>query len=169
MAEILFKGNPVHTAGNLPEIGAPAPDFKAVASDLSEHSLKDYAGKTVILNIFPSTDTGICAMSVRRFHQQTAGANNLVVLNVSLDLPFAHKRFCASEGIENAISLSDFRYHDVAGNYGVAQTDGPMLGLLSRAVVVINPEGRVTYTEQVPEITQEPDYDAALKAAGVQA
>lgn len=165
MAQIMFKENPIHTEGNLPEVGSPAPDFKAVSTDLSEKSLSDYKGKTVILNIFPSLDTGVCANSVRRFHEKSQAIDNLVVLNISQDLPFAHKRFCASEGIENAVGLSDFRYHEVSKKYGVTMKEGPLAGLLSRAVVVVNPEGKVTYTQQVSEVTHEPDYDKSLEAA----
>lgn len=164
MAEIKFKGNPIQSEGNLPEVNSPAPDFKAVSTDLSEKSLSDYKGQTVILNIFPSVDTGVCAQSVRSFHEKAQSVDNLTVLNISADLPFAHKRFCGAEGIENAVGLSDFRYHEVAQKYGVTMSSGPLAGLLSRAVVVVNPEGKVSYTEQVPEITQEPDYDKALAA-----
>ncbi len=166
MADITFKGNPIKSEGNLPEINSPAPDFKAVATDLSEKTLADYKGQHVVLNIFPSVDTGVCAQSVRSFYEKTQSIDNLTVLNISLDLPFAQKRFCAAEGIENTVSLSDFRHHSFAKAYGVTMSEGPLAGLLSRAVVVVNPEGKVTYTEQVPEITQEPDYDAAIKALG---
>lgn len=165
MAQITFKETPIHTEGNLPEVNAPAPDFKAVSTDLSEKSLSDYKGKTVILNIFPSVDTGVCAASVRRFHEKSESVENLVVLNISQDLPFAHKRFCGAEGIENAIGLSDFRYHEVAQKYGVTMKEGPLAGLLSRAVVVVDANGKVTYTQQVSEVTHEPDYDKALAAA----
>lgn len=164
MTEITFKGNPIHTAGALPEPGTPAPEFKAVAADLSEIKLSDLRGQNVLLNIFPSVDTGVCATSVRKFYQQTHDQGGLTVLNVSLDLPFAHKRFCAAEGLDNVKAASDFRYGEVAKAYGVTMTDGPLAGLLSRAVVVINAEGTVVYREQVPEIGQEPDYDAALAA-----
>ncbi|HEY9838821.1 MAG: thiol peroxidase [Candidatus Sericytochromatia bacterium] len=164
MSDITFKGNPVHTAGSLPEPGSEAPDFKAVATDLSEASLADFRGKPVLLNIFPSVDTGVCAMSVRRFYKETHDRGDLTVLNVSLDLPFALKRFCAAEGLDNVKALSDFRYGQVAANYGVRMTDGPLAGLLSRAVVVVGADGKVRYREQVPEIGQEPDYDAALKS-----
>lgn len=166
MAEITFKGAPIQTAGNLPEVGAPLPDFKAVASDLSEKSKADFAGKQVLLNIFPSVDTGVCALSVKSFYQKTQDLQDVVVLNISLDLPFALKRFCAAEGIENTVSLSDFRYHDFAQKLGLTMQGGPLAGLLSRAVIVADADGKVIYTEQVPEITQEPDYAAALKALG---
>lgn len=162
MAEVLFKGNPVYTEGNLPEVGAPAPEFKGVSTDLSELGLADFQGKHILLNIFPSVDTGVCAMSVRKFYEQAQGHDQLVVVNLSLDLPFAHKRFCAAEGIENTVSVSDFRHQNVVKNYGMRLKDGPLAGLLARAVVLINPEGTVTYTELVSEITQEPDYAAAL-------
>lgn len=164
MAEVLFKGNPVQTEGNLPEVGAPAPEFKGVATDLAELGLADVKGKNVLLNIFPSVDTGVCAMSVRKFYEQAQGIDNLMVVNLSLDLPFAHKRFCGAEGIENAVSVSDFRHQNVVKNYGLRMSGGPLAGLLARAVVVLNAEGKVTYTELVPEITQEPDYAAALAA-----
>lgn len=166
MADMTFKGSAIKSEGNLPEINSPAPDFKAVSTDLSEKTLADYKGKQVVLNIFPSLDTGVCAQSVRSFYEKTQGIDNVVVLNVSLDLPFAQKRFCAAEGIENTVSLSDFRHHSFAKAYGVTMNDGPLAGLFSRAVVVINPDGKVTYTEQVPEITEEPNYDAAIKALG---
>jgi len=164
MADVLFKGNPVHTEGNLPEIGAPAPEFKGVNTDLQEVGLQDFAGKTLLLNIFPSVDTGICAMSVRKFYEQAQGHDNLTVVNISLDLPFAHKRFCATEGIENTVAVSDFRHQNAVKNYGLRLKDGPLAGLLSRAVVVVNPAGSVTYTELVAEITTEPNYAAALEA-----
>ena len=165
MAQIAFKENPIHTEGNLPEVNAPAPDFKAVSTDLSEKSLSDYKGKKVILNIFPSVDTGTCAQSVRSFHEKSQSIEDLVVLNISKDLPFAHKRFCGAEGIENAVGLSDFRYGEVAQKYAVTMKEGPLAGLFSRAVVVVDSEGKVTYTEQVADIVSEPDYDKALAAA----
>jgi|SRR5690554_454121 thiol peroxidase len=159
MAKIAFKGDAVNTSGNLPTIGSKAPDFKLVGSDLKELSLADYKGKRVVLNIFPSLDTGVCAMSVRQFNKWVADKDNTVVLCVSKDLPFAHARFCGAEGLDNVVTASDFRYHSFATDYGVLMTDGPLKGLMSRAVVAINEEGVVTYTEQVPEITQEPKYE----------
>ena len=164
MAQITFKGNQIHTAGNLPEIGTTAPDFKLTSSDLSEKSLSDYKGKNVVLNIFPSVDTGVCAQSVRTFNKEVSAVDNTVVLCISKDLPFALNRFCAAEGLQNVETLSDFKTNDFNNAYGVQMTDGPLNGLMSRAVVVINPEGKVVYNEQVPEITQEPDYNHAINA-----
>lgn len=163
MAKITFKGNPVNTSGNLPEIGSKAPDFTLTAGDLSEKSLNDYKGKNVVLNIFPSVDTGVCAQSVRTFNEKVSAENNTVVLCISKDLPFALSRFCAAEGLNNVETLSDFKSNEFSNAYGVKMTDGPLNGLLSRAVVVINPEGNVVYNEQVPEIGQEPDYNNALE------
>ena len=164
MAQITFKGNPINTSGNLPEVGTKAPDFNLTASDLSEKSLSDYKGKNVVLNIFPSVDTGVCAQSVRTFNEKVSSADNTVVLCVSKDLPFALSRFCAAEGLQNVETLSDFKSNEFSDAYGVKMTDGPLNGLLSRAVVVLNPEGNVIYNEQVPEIGQEPDYNNALNA-----
>ena len=164
MAQITFKGNAIHTLGNLPEIGTAAPDFKLTASDLSEKTLSNYQGKNVVLNIFPSVDTGVCAESVRKFNKEVSAVDNTVVLCISKDLPFALNRFCAAEGLQNVETLSDFKTNDFTNAYGVQMTDGPLNGLLSRAVVVINPEGKVVYNEQVPEITQEPDYNNAINA-----
>lgn len=164
MAQITFKGNPINTSGNLPEVGTKAPDFNLTASDLSEKSLSDYKGKNVVLNIFPSVDTGVCAQSVRTFNEKVSAADNTVVLCVSKDLPFALSRFCAAEGLQNVETLSDFKSNEFSDAYGVKMTDGPLKGLLSRAVVVLNPEGNVIYNEQVPEIGQEPDYNNALNA-----
>ncbi len=164
MAQITFKGNPINTAGNLPEIGTKAPNFTLTGSDLSEKSLNDYAGKNVVLNIFPSVDTGVCAQSVRTFNEKVSAVDNTVVLCISKDLPFALNRFCAAEGLQNVETLSDFKTSDFNNAYGVQMTDGPLNGLLSRAVVVINPEGNVVYNEQVPEIGQEPDYNHAINA-----
>ena len=145
--------------------GTSAPEFTLVKGDLSNYTLKDGKGKYLILNIFPSMDTGVCATSVRKFNQLAANQPNTVVLAISKDLPFAQGRFCTTEGITNVIPLSDYRYtSDFAEKYGVLMTDGPLAGLLARSVVVIDPEGKVVYTELVPEITQEPNYEAALKA-----
>lgn len=160
---ITLKGNTIHTVGQLPSLNSQAPDFTLVANDLSAKSLKDFKGKYVILNIFPSLDTKTCATSVRSFNEKAAAMDNTVVLGISKDLPFASDRFCSAEGIENVITLSDFR-SDFGHTYGVQLADGPLEGLLSRAIVVINPEGQVIYTEQVPEIVDEPNYEAALKA-----
>lgn len=165
MTQITFKGNPVHTAGTLPATGSEAPAFTLVASDLSPVALGDFKGKKVVLNIFPSIDTSVCAASVRRFNVEAAKLENTVVLCISRDLPFAQKRFCAAEGIANVLTASEFRDSGFSDAYGVRMTDGPLAGLLSRAVVVIDEGGRVRYAEQVPEITEEPDYAAALTAA----
>jgi len=163
MSTITFKGNNIHTAGSLPAVGTEAKNFTLVGTDLSDKSLSDYKGKKVILNIFPSINTGVCATSVRKFNEAAANLDNTVVLCISKDLPFAQSEYCAAKGIENVEMLSDFRT-DFGNEYGVLMNDGPLKGLLSRAVVVINPEGKIVYEEQVPEIGQEPNYDAALKA-----
>ncbi|CAN5696583.1 thiol peroxidase [soil metagenome] len=163
MAQITLRGNPVQTVGDLPEVGAPAPAFTLTGKDLGDVTVGYFAGKSLVLNIFPSVDTGTCAASVRNFNERAAGRDDTAVLNVSADLPFAQARFCGAEGIENATSASTFR-SDFGETYGVRIADGPMAGLMSRAVVVVDPDGVVKYTEQVPEIAQEPDYDAALAA-----
>ena len=164
MANITFKGNPVHTTGELPEKGASAPGFTLVKGDLSEASLSDYTGKYVVLNIFPSLDTGVCAASVRRFNKEATSLDNTVVLGISADLPFASGRFCSAEGIENVTTLSTFRDEAFGKDYGLLMTDGPLKGLLARAVVVIDPQGNVIYKELVPEIAQEPDYHSAINS-----
>ena len=164
MAQITLKGNAINTIGNLPEVGTKAPDFILVKNDLSEGSLSDYKGKKVILNIFPSLDTGTCAASVRRFNQEASGLENTVVLCISKDLPFAQARFCGAEGLEDVHNMSDFRTGEFGKAYGVEIVDGPLAGLESRAVVVIDEEGKIVYTQQVPEIIDEPDYDRALAA-----
>ncbi len=162
MAQITLKGNPVNTIGNLPETGTIAPDFTLVKNDLSLGSLADYKGKNIVLNIFPSLDTGTCAASVRRFNAEASKLENTVVLCISKDLPFAQARFCGAEGLEDVHNLSDYRTGQFGKDYGVEIIDGPLEGLESRAVVVINTEGKVIYTEQVPEIVDEPDYEKAL-------
>lgn len=160
-----FKGTPIMIAGQFPKVGDMAPDFYLVQDDLSEFSLKDGKGHYLILNIFPSLDTGVCATTVRRFNQLAASLPDAWVLCISKDLPFAQHRFCTTEGIENIIPLSDFRYTSRFGEeYGVLITSGSMRGLLARAVVVIDPEGKVVYSELVNEVTHEPHYEAALKA-----
>jgi len=164
MANITFKGNAVQTSGELPVKGALAPDFALVKSDLSEAKLSDFKGKNVVLNIFPSLDTGTCAASVRRFNKEAAALENTVVLGISADLPFAAGRFCSAEGIENVITLSTFRSDDFGKNYGLLMTSGPLKGLLARAVVVVDPSGKVIYTELVSEIAQEPDYHSAINS-----
>lgn len=164
MATTKFKGQPVKLIGEFIQVGAAAPDFELVKTDLSSFSLKELNGKNVLLSIFPSLDTGVCATSVRAFNKYAAGLPDTVVLVISKDLPFAHARFCATEGIENVIPLSDFRFSDFDENYGVRMADGPLKGLLARAVVVVGKEGKIIYTELVPEITQEPDYGKAIAA-----
>ena len=164
MASITFKGQPIHTCGELPKVGEEAPDFTLVKSDLSEARLSDFRGKYVVLNIFPSLDTGVCAASVRRFNKEAAGMKNTVVLCISADLPFAAERFCSTEGIENVITLSTFRNSSFGEQYGLTIVDGPMKGLLARAVIVVNPEGKIVYKELVPEIAQEPDYNSAINS-----
>ncbi|MBD3325908.1 thiol peroxidase [candidate division KSB3 bacterium] len=163
MAEITLKGNPIHTCGELPAVGSQAPDFTLTKTDLSDLSLKDLAGKRVILNIFPSVDTSVCALSVKTFNDEVKKLDNAVVVGVSADLPFAHDRFNKEGGIEDLISTSELHDRSFGEAYGVRIVDGPLAGLLSRAVVVIDEHGKVIYTEQVPEIGQEPDYQAALK------
>jgi len=164
MAQITFKGNPIHTAGSLPKVGSTAPDFRVVKSDLSTLSLGEFKGKSVVLNIFPSIDTPVCASSVRRFNAEANKHKDTVVLCISRDLPFAQKRFCAAEGLDNVITGSEYRDSSFSQAYGVCIVDGPLSGLLSRAIVVVDRQGKVVYTEQVPEIGQEPDYDKALAA-----
>ena len=164
MTKIAFKGNPVNTSGSLPKVGETAPDFNLVNSSLEEVKLSDYKGKNVVLNIFPSLDTGVCAASVRKFNKEATSLDNTVVLGISTDLPFAASRFCSAEGIENVVTLSVFRNDQFAKDYGVLLVDGPMKGLTARAVVTVNPEGKVIYNQLVPEITEEPDYDSAINS-----
>jgi thiol peroxidase len=163
MAEVTLGGNPVHTSGDLPAVGDPAPAYSLVGADLSEFDASEFAGKNVVLNIFPSIDTPTCAASVRQFNERAAGLDDTVVVCVSADLPFAMGRFCGAEGIENVRTGSVFR-SDFGSQYGITLTDGKLQGVLARAVVVIGPDGNVKHTELVPEIAQEPDYDAALAA-----
>jgi thioredoxin-dependent peroxiredoxin len=160
MANITLKGNPVQTEGNLPAVGSPAPDVTLTGLDLADKKLSSIPGKRV-LNIFPSVDTGVCATSVRTFNKRATEKPNVTVINVSMDLPFALKRFCGAEGIEKALTFSGFR-SDFGKQYGVTIQSGGMTGLFSRAVIVLDESGKVLYTEQVPEIGQEPNYDAAL-------
>lgn len=164
MAQITLGGNPVHTSGQLPAKGDMAPDFTLVKDDLSRVSLGDFKGSKLVLNIFPSVDTSVCAQSVRSFNEKSAQQQNTQVLCISRDLPFALKRFCAAEGLENVETLSDFESGAFGKAYHLEMTDGPFAGLHSRAVVVIDEEGKVIYTEQVSEIGEEPDYEAALAA-----
>lgn len=163
MAQITLGGDPVNTSGELPSIGTKVPDFTLVTGGLSDLNLNDLPSGNVILNIFPSVDTGVCATSVRRFNQLAANLENTTVVCISKDLPFALARFCGAEGIEGVVTASAFR-STFGEDYGLVQVDGPLRGLLSRAIIVIDPKGNVVYTEQVPEIKQEPDYDAALAA-----
>lgn len=164
MAQITLRGNPINTVGELPPVGSKAPGFSLTGGDLAPVSSEQFGGKTVVLNIFPSVDTPVCATSVRTFNERAAGGGATVV-NVSKDLPFAQARFCGAEGIENVKTASAFR-DSFGEDYGVTIADGPMAGLLARAIVVIGADGNVAYTELVPEIAQEPNYDAALAAAG---
>jgi thiol peroxidase len=164
MAQTKLGENIVHTAGDLPRPGSPAPDFVLTGNDLKDITLRQFAGKQVVLNIFPSIDTGVCAASVREFNKRAAALNNTVILCVSRDLPFAMKRFCGAENINNVITASDFRNRGFARDYGVEMTDGALAGLFARAVVVVDANHNIKYTELVPAIGQEPDYDAALKA-----
>ncbi len=165
MATTAFKGTPVQTVGELPAVGTPSPSYDPVGAGLSSVTPADAEGKRVVLNIFPSLDTGVCAASVRTFNELAAGLDNTVVLNVSADLPFAQGRFCAAEGIENVANGSTFR-SDFGQTFGVTMADGPMAGLLARSVVVVDTDGTVKYTQLVDEITTEPDYDAAIAALG---
>ncbi|WP_373518636.1 thiol peroxidase [Pricia sp.] len=164
MAKITLKGNEIHTIGSLPSTGAKAPDFELTKTDLSKASLSDYSGKRTVLNVFPSIDTGTCAQSVRKFNEEVAKLDNTKVLCISKDLPFAQARFCGAEGIENVEMLSDFRNGNFGRAYNLEFSDGPLQSLLSRVVVVINENQEIVYTEQVPEIVDEPDYKAALEA-----
>ncbi len=166
MASITLKGNPVSTVGDVPEVGSKAPDFSLTRTDLSDVSLADLAGKTVILSVFPSVDTPTCATSVRKFNAEASKLDNTVVVCASADLPFAHKRFCGAEGLDNVVSVSDMRDKDFGKRYGLAITSGPLAGLLARAVLVIGPDGMVKHSQLVSEISSEPDYAAALAAIG---
>jgi thiol peroxidase len=163
MAEVTLGGNPVHTSGDLPRVGASAPDFTLTGSDLGDVTASAFEGKNLVLNIFPSVDTPTCATSVRTFNERAAGLGGTAVICVSADLPFAHGRFCGAEGIENVSTASTFR-SSFGDDYGVNLIDGPLAGVLARAVVVIGADGSVKHTELVSEIAQEPDYDAALGA-----
>ena len=162
MAQVTLKGNPLNTSGDLPKVGAAAPTYTLVRTDLSEVSSRDLAGQRVVLNIFPSLDTPTCAASVRKFNARANEKPNTTILCVSADLPFAQKRFCGAEGLDNVVPASTFRAADFGQAYGLTLTDGPLKGLLARAVVVVDGSGKVLHTELVPEIAQEPDYNAAL-------
>ena len=160
---ITLGGNAIHTVGKLPAVDTPVQDFTLTGVDLADKTFADYKGKYVIMNIFPSVNTGVCSKSVRKFNEDAANLPNATVLCISKDLPFAQKQFCGAEGITNVVMLSDFRT-DFGDKYGVEIADGPMRGLLSRAVIVIDPQGKIVYEEQVPEIGQEPNYEAAMAA-----
>ncbi|OFY89792.1 MAG: lipid hydroperoxide peroxidase [Bacteroidetes bacterium RIFCSPLOWO2_12_FULL_31_6] len=164
MTTITLKGNQLNTIGNLPKVGSKAKDFSLTAGDLSSKTLADFKGQKLVLNIFPSVDTGTCAASVRNFNKEAAKLSNTKVLCISRDLPFAQKRFCGAEGIENVIMLSDFNTGAFGKDYGLEMVSGTLKGLHSRCVIVINENGTIKYTEQVPEIVDEPNYQAALKS-----
>jgi thiol peroxidase len=164
MSKITFKGNPVNTSGTLPSTGTKAPAFTLVGADLSDISLEMFKGKKVVLNIFPSIDTSVCATSVRKFNAKVSEMNNAVVLCISADLPFAQSRFCGAEGLQNVITVSVFRNQNFGKDYGLVMVDGPLTGLLSRALVIIDENGVVVSSQLVPEIAQEPDYEIAMKA-----
>jgi thioredoxin-dependent peroxiredoxin len=162
MAQITLEGNAINTNGELPQIGSDAPDFSLTKSDLSDVSLADFGGKKKLLNIVPSLDTGVCAASTKKFNEAMAGKSNSVALVISADLPFAQSRFCGAEGIESVISLSMMHSRNFAKDYGVLIIDGPLAGICARAVVVLDEQNKVVYTQLVPEIVEEPDYDSAL-------
>ncbi len=164
MASITLRGTEIHPNGELPAVGSAAPDFSLTNGDLGDVSLADYAGKRILLNIVPSLDTPTCATSTRKFNEETSQVEGAAILVIAADLPFAMGRFCTTEGIENVAPLSLMRSRKFAKDYGVLITDGPLAGITARAIVVIDAEGKVAYTEMVPEIAQEPDYDAALAA-----
>ena len=164
MAEITLKGNACNTCGDLPAVGAAAPEFTLVGADLSESTLASFAGKKVIISTVPSFDTPVCATSVKAFNQKAGSVENTVVVNVSKDLPFAQKRFCESNQLEHVTNLSAFRCDDFGKSFGVSIVDGPLKGLLARSIVVLDADGKVAYTELVPEIAEEPNYDAAIAA-----
>lgn len=163
MSKIMLKGNPINTVGTLPAVGTQAKNFKLVKNDLSEATLESYAGKIKIFNIFPSIDTPTCAKSVRKFNEDAAKLSNTVILNVSADLPFAQSRFCGAEGIKNAETLSSFK-STIGQDWGLTIQDSPLSGLLSRAVIILSSDNKVLYTEQVSDIVNEPNYEAALKS-----
>ncbi|MGL5112570.1 MAG: thiol peroxidase [Flavobacterium sp.] len=162
MATITLGGNPIHTVGTLPQVGTKLADFKLIKNDLSEATLADFTGKKLVLNIFPSVDTGTCAASVRKFNESASTLENTVVLCISRDLPFAQKRFCGAEGLENVVNLSDFQEGQFGKTNGLEITDGPLAGLHSRVIIVVDENGVITHTEQVSEIANEPNYEAAL-------
>ncbi len=164
MASVTLKGNPIHTLGNLPAVGSKAPDFKLAKTDLSDVTLNDYQGSRLILNIFHSVDTGTCAQSVRQFNEEASELVNTKILCISKDLPFAQTRFCGAEGIENVEMLSDFRDGSFGRDYGLVFTDGPIKGLLSRSIIVLDENGIVQHTEQEQEVVEEPNYKDSMYA-----
>ncbi len=164
MATITLQGNEIHTNGELPAVGSDAPDFHLVDAELNDKHLSDYAGKKILMNIVPSLDTPVCATSTKKFNEAAAGKDNVVMLVIAADLPFAMSRFCGAENVDNVIPLSMMRSRNFAKDYGVLIEDGPLAGITARAIVVIDENGKVVYTEMVPEIAQEPDYDKALAA-----
>lgn len=164
MAEITFKENPVNTSGSIPAAGDAAPDFALTGADLGDVTLNSYKGKKLVLNIFPSIDTGVCATSVRKFNAKASALENSVVLCISRDLPFAQARFCGAEGLSDVVTLSEMKDREFGAAYGMEMVDGPLKGLLARGVVVVDEAGKVVYSELVPEIAQEPDYEKALQA-----
>jgi len=164
MADITLGGNPVHTSGDLPAEGSKAPDFTLVAADLSRKSLSDFAGKRLLISIFPSIDTGVCSKSTHVFAERVKGRDDVAFVTISADLPFAAKRWCGAEGVENAMTLSSFDSSTFGTDYGIKMVDGALNGLLGRAVLVVDGDGTVLHSQLVPEIAQEPDYDAALGA-----
>ena len=166
MANITLKGNPVTTCGDLPAVGSSAPDFSLSASDLSLVNRSNFAGKKIVMNVFPSIDTPVCATSVKKFNEQAASLDNTVVLCISRDLPFAHKRFCGTEELENVVPLSMYRSNEFGTSYGVEMSDGPLEGLFARAIIVLDQDGKVLHNELVGEIADEPNYEAALKSLG---
>jgi len=165
MATITLKGQEIHTSGELPAVGSRAPDFVLVDKDLEDRTLADFRGKRKLLNIVPSLDTPVCATSTKKFDEYAKGRDDVVMLVISADLPFAQARFCGAEGVQNVVPLSMMRSRKFAKDYGVLIVDGPLAGITARAVVVLDENDRVVYTELVPEIAQEPDYDRALAAA----
>lgn len=166
MSQVTLKGNPVRVDGQFPQVGSQAADFRLVAGDLSDKTLADFAGQRKVLNIFPSVDTPTCATSVRKFNAEASKLDNTVVLCISADLPFAQKRFCATEGLDNVVNLSTMRGREFLKDYGVAIADGPLVGLAARAVVVVDEHDKVVHSELVAEIADEPDYEAAIQALG---
>ena len=164
MSNVTFQGNPVKISGSLPSVGSTAPDCTLTSASLADTTLEDFKGKTKILSIVPSLDTAVCAASARAFNQKAGSREGVVVLNISADLPFAASRFCSAEGLKNVVTLSTFRSPEFLEKYGIGIKEGPLAGLTARAVLVLNPENKVVYSQLVPEITNEPDYDSALKA-----